>query len=171
MRRSRASGFSLIELMVTIAIVAILLALGLPSFEGSMRSNRLATTTNEMLASLSLARSEAIRSTQRSKVCASTDGENCDGTWNDGWMVSTDADDDDSDFEQVIRYVQGHPRLAIAGSAPTEIVFDYRGRPDAASAGETITLQPDQCPAGQQLVRVMRINNLGQVNTVKGTCP
>jgi type IV fimbrial biogenesis protein FimT len=105
-------------------------------------------------------------------VCASTDGATCGGDWNDGWLISTDADDVEADFEQVIRYVQGHPRLAIAGSAaPQEIIFDYRGRPDAASAGETITLQPDQCPSGQQLVRVMTINTIGQVNTDREACP
>src|SRR5687767_9439407 len=109
MRRSRASGFSLIELMVTIAIVAILLALGLPSFEGSMRSNRVATTTNEMLASLALARSEAIRSSRESRICASADGSTCGAglDWNAGWIIAMDNDQNGS-FEQVVRYVQAH---------------------------------------------------------------
>ena len=168
MRRSRASGFSLIELMVTIAIVAILLALGLPSFEGSMRSNRVATTTNEMLASLALARSEAIRSSRDSVLCASDDGLACDDTldWNAGWIVAMD-DNRDGTFERVVRYVQAHPRLVFAGTAATPIEFDYRGRPDAAG---TITLQPDQCPSGQELRRTMTMNIVGQITTTRGTC-
>ena len=55
MQRKGAGGFSLIELMVAIAIVAILLAVAFPNFEDSMRRNRLATTTNELLGSVALA--------------------------------------------------------------------------------------------------------------------
>ena len=168
MRRTRISGFSLIELMVTIAIVAILLALGLPSFEGALRSNRVATTTNEMLASLALARSEAIRSSRNSRLCASADGLTCPAglDWNAGWMIAMD-DDQNGSFERVVRYVQGHPRMVFAGTAANILDFDDRGRPDAAG---TITLQPDQCPSGQQLARTMTVNVVGQVTTVKGTC-
>ncbi len=169
MRRSHAWGFSLIELMVTIAIVAILLAMAFPSFEGAMRSNRVATTTNEMLASLALARSEAIRSSRDSMLCASGDGLACDDTldWNAGWIIAMD-DDRDETFERVVRYVQGHPRVVFAGTAATPIEFDYRGRPDATG---TITLQPDQCPSGQELVRTMTMNMVGQITTTRSTCP
>ena len=48
----RQSGFTLIELMVTIAVLAVLLAWGLPNFQNSLRSNRVATSTNEVLASV-----------------------------------------------------------------------------------------------------------------------
>ena len=74
MSKRQVTGFTLIELLVTISIMAILLTIALPSFQGSMRSNRVATTSNELLASLSLARSEAIRSTRGGGVCASADG-------------------------------------------------------------------------------------------------
>ncbi|PKM34904.1 MAG: general secretion pathway protein GspH, partial [Gammaproteobacteria bacterium HGW-Gammaproteobacteria-10] len=53
------TGFTLIELMMTIAIGAIILTLGIPSFMETIRSNRLTTRTNELLTSLNLARSEA----------------------------------------------------------------------------------------------------------------
>ena len=70
MPRRQNTGFSLIELMVVIAIVAVLLTLGLPSFQSSLRSNRIATTSTELLASLALARSEAVRSTRGGGVCS-----------------------------------------------------------------------------------------------------
>jgi len=53
-------GFSLIELMITLFIAAILLAYAVPSFRGMMNSNRIVTQTNDMVAALNLARSEAI---------------------------------------------------------------------------------------------------------------
>lgn len=168
-----SNGFTLVELMVVIAIVAVLLTLALPSFEGSMRSNRVATTTNEMIASLALARSEAIRSSRTSRLCASSDGATCVGTWNDGWIVATDNDANPVTTEQVIRVVQAHPRMVIAGAggaSATEIVFDYRGRPDNGGAVRTITIQPDTCPSGQTLFRTLTLNGIGQINTVKGTC-
>ena len=71
MQRNNAAGISLIELLVAVAIVAILLAIAFPNFEGSMRRNRLATTTNELLGSVALARSEAIRNTRGAGICAS----------------------------------------------------------------------------------------------------
>ncbi len=166
----RSEGFTLVELMVVIAIVAILAALAFPSFEGSMRSNRVATTTNEMLASLSFARSEAVRSSTTSEVCASADGATCVGTWNDGWLVQTDTDNNPATPRVVVRVVQAHPRLAMAGTAPTSIVFDYRGRPATGDIG-TITVQPDTCPNGQMLVRTLNVSRIGQVNTVKDSCP
>ena len=61
MTRSTSRGFTLVELMITIAVLAIGSALAYPSFSGVMRSNRVATSTNGLLAAFNLARSEAIR--------------------------------------------------------------------------------------------------------------
>lgn len=166
MRRTHASGFSLIELMVTIAIVAILLAVAFPSFEGSLRSNRVATGTNELLASLSLARSEAIRNPAGAALCTSTDGAACGGDWNDGWLVWLDLNQNGevNPGERVIRYVEGNDRLVLAAVStsadPTLIQFDVRGR---ANDTYTIDLQPDNCPTGQQLIREFTVNPTGQV--------
>jgi len=176
MRHSCARGFTLVELMVTIAIVAILLALGLPVFEGSMRSNRVATTTNEMLASISMARSEAIRSTRTSVLCASSDGSACGTDWNRGWIIWVDQNGDgarNDPTEPVVRYVQGHPQmsLVVRGGASANVVrFDNRGRPDNGGVNRELVLKPSQCDAGQALQRTMTLTGVGQVNTRKEPC-
>jgi type IV fimbrial biogenesis protein FimT len=171
MRRTRTSGFTLVELMVTIAIVAILLALGLPSFQGSLRSNRVATSTNELLASFSLARTEAIKTTQASRVCA-RDGNECGEDWNQGWLVVTDSDGNGTDFETTVKAVDAHPGLSITmsgGADNTFVEFDRRGRMDAAAARE-IEILPDAEDVDAAHIRCMTISVVGQVSTAKGAC-
>ncbi len=169
------SGFTLLELMVTIAIVAILLAVGLPSFEGIMRSNRVATSTNDLMASISLARSEATRNPNGAAICTSLDGTACGGTWNDGWMVWIDVDGDATPDagERVVRYTQGNNRLALtstpsAGSG-TLIQFDGRGR-IADNRTVTFNLQPATCDSGLQLQRQLVVQRTGQVRITREYC-
>ena len=182
MRRAGNAGFSLIELLVTIAIVAILLAVAFPSFEGSMRSNRLATTTNELLASVSLARSEAIKNTNGAGVCASADGLTCGDDWNLGWLVWADGGNvaaNHGSFQQasdtVIRVVDAHSRLVLdvedgSGGSVEEIGFDYRGRPVGVPTPAMFNLRPDTCPGGQELVRELTLNASGQLVNHKAAC-
>lgn len=86
-------GFTLTELMVTLAVAAILVAVAAPSFRPLVQSNRMATQTNELLTALNLARSEAAMRGQQVSVCASTDGSSCANStnWATGWVVFTDG--------------------------------------------------------------------------------
>ncbi len=81
-------GFTLLELMVTVAIAAILVTMAVPSFTQTIRSNRLTATNNMFLASLNLARSEAIK--RGVSVTVRRAGAN----WENGWNVFTDFDSD-----------------------------------------------------------------------------
>jgi type IV fimbrial biogenesis protein FimT len=69
--RISAAGFTLIELMVTILVAAMLLAVAVPSFQSTINSNRLAGATNELLTSLQTARIEAMRFNRRATLCLS----------------------------------------------------------------------------------------------------
>lgn len=90
----RFSGFSLIELLVVIAIVAILMALAVPSFQGMIASSNLTSTTNDLIATLARARSDAIRRGKRVTVCMSANGTSCTttGDWSQGWIMFNDDD-------------------------------------------------------------------------------
>jgi len=86
-----AAGFTLVELMVTIVVLAILLAIGIPAFASLIASNRLTSATNELIASLQAARTEALRRNARVTVCPAAPNANaCSGAWRDGWMAFVD---------------------------------------------------------------------------------
>ena len=169
MSPERQTGFTLVELMITIAVAAVLLAIALPSFQQSLRSNRVATATNEMIGALSLARSEAIRNNGGGAVCSSANGTACGGNWSDGWLAWADTNGNGAldAGERVLRYSQGNARLAVTNSGGT-VSFDSRGRRRAVG-DQTLTLRPDEC-ASQPLQRTLTINASGQVTTVKGAC-
>lgn len=87
------TGFTLIEMMVTISIAGILAAVAVPSFQNIMTANRLVTQSNDLIADLALARSEAAKTGGRVTVCVSSDGLSCTGgtNWAAGRIVFTDS--------------------------------------------------------------------------------
>jgi type IV fimbrial biogenesis protein FimT len=89
------TGFTLLELMVVIAIVGILFSVAAPSLKAFMQGNQLVASTNELLAAFHVARSEAIKLNSKVTICESSDGATCDSTtgdWTEGWIVFVDAD-------------------------------------------------------------------------------
>lgn len=85
--RQRHAGFTLIELMVTLSVLALLLGIGVPSFQATIQGNRITTTANDLVAALQFARSEAVRRGVNVTLCASNDQTTCSGAWTDGWVV------------------------------------------------------------------------------------
>jgi type IV fimbrial biogenesis protein FimT len=89
-RRSRAArGFTLVELMVTLLVLAVLLGLAVPSFRDAALSSRLTGYANDLVASVQIARSEAIKRNATVTLCASTNGSTCAtaGGWEVGWII------------------------------------------------------------------------------------
>jgi len=88
----RKAGFTLVELMVTISVLAILVALAVPSFTGVINGNRLTAQANEVVVTLQMARSEAVRRNARVVVCRSNDGSTCITASGQGqWLTFVDA--------------------------------------------------------------------------------
>jgi type IV fimbrial biogenesis protein FimT len=85
-------GFTLVELLVAIAISAILLTIAVPSYRGARLNSQLRASANDLIGSINLARSEAIKRGTTVTLCASADGDNCGGAWNEGWLVLWEGD-------------------------------------------------------------------------------
>lgn len=91
---SKEDGFSLIELIVTIAIAAIILTIGVPGFNSIVLNNKLSATVNHLVSDLHLARMEAIKRNDNVTICKRkieiTDC-NRESTWENGWIVFQDS--------------------------------------------------------------------------------
>lgn len=89
---ARARGFTMIEMLMTIAIAAILTTIAIPSFRYITNSNRIASELNGLLGDLQLARAEAIKEGRTVTVCQSNDGATCTNStsWQGGWIVFSD---------------------------------------------------------------------------------
>lgn len=86
-------GFTLIELVVTVALLIILLVLGVPEYRRMTENNRQVAAINTMIGDLNLARTEAVKQGRTVTICGSTDGATCNtADWESGWIVFTDLD-------------------------------------------------------------------------------
>ena len=181
MTMNRSNGFTLIELMITVAMAAIVLTLGVPSFQEIIRNNRLATQTNAFVGALSLARSEAVKRGVRVTVCKSADGAACiaSGGYEQGWIVFTDPDNDAivDAGETIIRVSETTASTGITLTGTTGNVADYvsytadgitrlaSGTPSGAFQAGTLTVC--KAPKARQIV----INKTGRIRTTETTCP
>lgn len=89
-----AGGFTFIELVITLVILGILTAMGVPAYTQFVRDSRRAGVLNEFSAALNLARSEAVKRGVPVAVCRTADGANCGGNWSGGWLVFVNLDGD-----------------------------------------------------------------------------
>jgi len=89
----RNRGMTAVELLFTMAIAGLVLALAVPNFRDFVQNNRAAEEANALVGALALARSEAVTRGVPVTVCASTDGATCsdDLDWSTGWIVFTDG--------------------------------------------------------------------------------
>lgn len=94
MEKQRA--FTLIELIVTVSVVGILLAVGIPGFRELMLNNQRASAVNDFITTMHIARSEAVTRNSRVMVCTSNDAATCGagGDWDAGWIAFADTDND-----------------------------------------------------------------------------
>lgn len=171
---AQAKGFTLIELMVSIAVVGILLAIGIPSFQATMTRSQLTTQANDFLTSLALARSEAIKNASRATVCRSATVNACDGaSWADGWMVWVDSNrngvlDAPAEVVSIHRPPQG--LVILNNGALNPIVFRSDGTLNGLPGTLRICRPTTAVPANEN-ARDIVINAVGRARVERPSPP
>jgi type IV fimbrial biogenesis protein FimT len=136
----RQSGFTLIELMIVIAVATVLLGFGIPSMTALMNSNKLTAASNALLSSMRLARSEAFKRNSRVVLCKSRDGVVCTtaGGWEQGWIVFHDADGNGEHDQAEVVIERGNPlpsSLRLTGNSTVARYVSFVATGSARMAG------------------------------------
>ena len=167
------SGFTLIELMVVVAMVAILAMLAVPSWTQLQTRNAVRAAVNDFSTSLQFARSEAVRTNLPVTVCASSDGVNCTDTeMQDGWIVRT-GPQVNAAGQVILQDVLPRTLVQMDTTAVANRRFTFlpNGSPAANFAGATMAVCPES-PDFVDLTRTIVINRAGRANVASpGVCP
>jgi type IV fimbrial biogenesis protein FimT len=168
----RISGFTMIEMIIVMTIVAILLGIGVPSYKYVTTANRMSSDINGLLGDLQFARSEAIREGQAVTVCATADGATCTGAgtaWSGGWIVFVDG--------PVIGTIDGtDTTLRIQKQLPSQdslqgnhtintITFNREGFVSGQPLGGTLTLHDSAATPNAQYTRCLSFTLIGAMST------
>lgn len=159
MKRRTATGFTLIELMITLVILGILVGIVAPGFQKMIRDNRIKSEAFSMRAALSTARSEAMKRRRPVVMCPSVDGSSCnddgDGyNWASGFIAFVDEGDEanppndtyDAATEELVVVKQGEapPNVAVLFNSVgggNIIRFSSQGYVDSVSGDTSGTLR------------------------------
>jgi len=174
-----SAGFTLVELLVTLALAAIIASQAVPSFSSMIKSNRLATETNTLVGDINLARSEAIKRSTRVILCRSADpaaaNPTCGGTantWTSGWLVFASGDANntyDSATDTLLRIGKprgGQVQIKTNGTSDNNLEYDPDGTTNEGGSTAIFAICDDRAESrGRQI----QVNGAGRPRLVKGT--
>ena len=172
-RHKSQAGFSLVELMIVVMIVSVIAVIGGPVMTDTVKNNRVRAEADRILTTLNLTRSEAVKRNQPVSICRSSNGTSCIGNWEDGWIVFTNSDGDntvDVGVDKVIRVYEGlNAGYTLGGSLNANTVTYFSDGSYAGGAGTINICSPDANPSqGWKLM----LNTVGRPRAEHGatTC-
>ena len=125
-------GFTLLELIIIIAILGLTMAFAAPGLSDMIKNNRISGNSNDFVAALQFAKAEAASRVNPVTVCKrNAAGSACvaDGDWQQGWIVFSDIDGDaavDGDDEVLMRHEALHAAITFGGTAGVDTFVTYR---------------------------------------------
>lgn len=169
----RSAGFSLIELLITIAISAIILGIAAPSFNELMARSRMTDASRDLADRLAVAMT--VSESRPTTICVSSDGKNCTATanWDSGYIVFTDAgtvgvvDGTDAILERALPVTGGvsvKSSMELGGTAFTTGQIHFVERAPEAGGALRFTV----CQAARE-PRLIVVNRIGSMRQSKGT--
>jgi type IV fimbrial biogenesis protein FimT len=154
-------GFTLIELMVAVAVLAIMATIAAPSFRELFENNRLATESNRLISAMSFARSEAVRVGDDVSLKANAGG------FDDGWCVYLGTACNNTGTNEILRKFDA-VRLNYTASANT-LTFNARG--EMTNAAFQVSIEPEDCDTGDvDKRRTISVSLSGRGSAQKGNC-
>jgi len=172
--KPKQAGFSLIEIMVTLVIGAIVVGVGLPQLSNIMKSNRLSTSVNELVFALNITRSEAMKSNSAS-ICVSNNQTSCTpGSWDQGWIVFSDLNSNCvlNAGEMVIKASEPLHSLINVGVSGVGTCFTYGGNGFLMPAGTSASFNLCDDRTGSKAGRTITVITSGRPSTESyGACP
>ncbi|MGA9572884.1 MAG: GspH/FimT family pseudopilin [Lysobacterales bacterium] len=159
----RRKGFTALELVVTMAVIAVLLAAGVPAFKNYSWNLRMKSAMDMLLSDLNLARGRAISHNTQTVICPADDDDDCSGqsAWQNGWIVFADLNGDHGkqDGEPLIRRTDAVAFLDISSAVSRSYLRFY---PNGSAPGSNATIL--FCDArGANHAGVITLSNSGRV--------
>ena len=155
-----AHGFTLVELLITVLVAALLMALAIPAFHGFVENNRVIASTNELSSALAVARNAAIHRRDTVTLCSSADLATCaaSASWGTGWIAFTDRNGNATiDGTDVLLRVweaipAGHTITATdtGGVGVTQVRFDRLGIVITPNSNVGFGLANPDCVSGEE---------------------
>jgi type IV fimbrial biogenesis protein FimT len=167
---SNQRGLTLVELMIALAVAAVILTSAVPAFGRFVQENRVTATTNHLVTHLQYARHEAVFRNAYVAACPSVDGKQCTGgnRWDEGWIIYVDASNSGQPDhpDDILRVVGADPRVLMHSAGRFRVRFQGHG----GAYGTNLTIRV--CDVSEQAgPRAVIVSNPGRIRATRDLPP